>query len=261
MRITCPCCGALHELDTLVQHEYARRAVAAAAQLPPALFAACMRYLRLFVAASINAAPQRALTMDRAATLLDILVQAINAGKVEAKGRNWSAPLAAWPQAFEAVFERADSGALKRPLKSHAYLFGVISNLTNAEEAKAETATEQARASGSRRVGTPCPPAPEPAQLSPDLDEPTKAIPAFVEAALAKLTGGKSMAAATAKPAEDTPAADPLLGVTAQVIKGKWKGRIGQIVRVLSGDELALSIHFARNGERVITFDKSELSL
>jgi hypothetical protein len=281
MRITCPCCGALHELDTLVQHEYARRAVAAAAQLPPALFAACMRYLRLFVSVS---SPQRALTADRAATLLDALVQAINAGKVDAKGRDWSAPLSAWPQAFDAVFERADSGALKRPLKSHAYLFGVISNLTNAEEAKAEAATE-VRRMGGRAHAQPAAFASEPysrgavlvkmetstfvqnaPESLPTLDrskKPSREIPAFAEQMMAKLSARKSFAAASAQPAEANvaaPAPDPLLGTLAAVAKGRWKGKGGTIVRVV-GEQIYVAIQFPHNGLQTIPFNRSELSL
>ena len=245
LRFTCPCCGAVNEIDALVQHEYGRKAVVAAAQLPPALFAQTMRYLRLFVSPS---APQRSLTMDRAATLLDALMQAITAGLVNAKGRDWAAPLAVWPDAFEAVFAAVADQRRKLPLTNHAYLFGCIANMTNAVEAKQEATTEQARKSPVLNA--------EPDATATDA---APEIPAFVKEAFAKL-GNKSMHAVTAQQAKDDAPADPLLSRFVAIAKGKWKGKGGTIVRVV-GDQVYLAIQFPRNGLQTIPFNRSELSL
>lgn len=278
LRFTCPCCGAVNEIDALVQHEYGRKAVVAAAQLPPALFAQTMRYLRLFVSAS---APQRSLTMDRAATLLDALVQAITAGLVNTKGRDWAAPVTVWPDAFDAVFAAVADGRRKLPLTNHAYLFGCIANMANATEAKAEDATEAQR-KGGRVLATQTPfdandqhtgavlvksetstytqSTPDPSPTLVLDSEPLREIPDFVQAAFAKLSGNKSMQAVTAQQAKDDAPADPLLGQMAGITKGKWKGKGGTIVRVV-GDQVYVAIVFPRNGLQTIPFNRSELSL
>lgn len=280
LRFTCPCCGAVNEIDALVHHEYARKAVVAAAQLPPELFGRTMRYLRLFVSAN---APQRNLTMDRAATLLDALVQAVSAGKVEARGRDWSAPLAAWAPAFDAVFERVDSGALKTPLKTHAYLFGCIANMADGVEAKQEQAVEAQRKGGrvvSQRtetaysveqavargeavfvdLSTNVANGPQPTLNGESSEKPNREIPPEALAVMASITSRKSMQAVSAQQAILDAPADPLLGQFAAITKGKWKGKGGTIVRVV-GDQVYLAIQFARNGLQTIPFNRAELSL
>lgn len=238
----------MHELDTLVQHEYARKTVVAAAELPPALFGQTMRYLRLFVSPN---APQRALTMDRAAVILDDLTQAIKAGKVEARGRGWSAPLAVWPVAFEAVFAAAEAGTVKLPLRDSRYLYGVIANQANGVEAKAEAVSEEQRRA---------PVLVERERAAVDAEVRTE-MPDFVKEALAKLTGGKSLTAAiSTTPVVATGPVDPLLGQMARVNKGKWKGKGGTIVRV-AGDLVYVCIVFPRNGKQVLEFNKKELDL
>lgn len=234
----------MHELDTLVQHEYARKTVVAAAELPPALFGQTMRYLRLFVSPN---APQRALTMDRAALILDDLTQAIKAGKVEARGRSWSAPMAIWPAAFEAVFAAADAGTVKLPLKGNQYLYGVIANQANGVEAKAEAVVEEQRR------------APVLVERERAAEPPSQSVD--VLALLAGLKGTKSLTAAinTVNPVATGPI-DPLIGHMASVNKGKWKGKGGTIVRV-AGELVYLRIQFPRLGEQVLEFNKKELDL
>lgn len=238
----------MHELDTLVQHEYARKTVVAAAELPPALFGQTMRYLRLFVSPS---APQRALTMDRAAVILDGLTQAIKAGKVEARGRSWSAPLTVWPVAFDAVFAAADAGTVKLPLKGNQYLFGVIANQANGVEAKAEAVVEEQRRA----------PVLVERERTAVAAEARTEMPDYVKEALAKLTANKTLTTAinTVNPIDPGPA-DPLLGQMARVNKGKWKGKGGTIVRV-AGDLVYVCIVFPRNGKQVLEFNKKELDL
>ncbi len=263
LRATCPTCAAVHEFDALIQHDYGRKAVVAAMHLPPALSAQCFRYLRLFVSPN---APQRGLTMDRAATLLDSLVQTVNAAQVNAKGRDWSAPLAVWPDAFDAVFAAVADGRRKLPLTNHAYLFGCIANMANVTEAKQETATEQARRSpvlNDRLSETLSDESAVKRKSDQDCviaEEGPREIPDFVKATFAQLVGNKSMQAVSAQQAALDAPADPLLHQMAQVTKGKWKGKGGTIVRV-AGDQVYVAITFPRNGLQTIPFNRSELAL
>jgi hypothetical protein len=278
MRLPCPTCGAVHEWDSVVQHDYARKALAAAFALPPALQVHIARYLRLFASPH---APQRALTPDRYATLLQAVVADINKGAIEARGRTWSAPVARWAGAFEAVFAATADGRRKLPLRDHSYLYGVLVNMADQAEAKGERATEQQRQSRplvavEESFGADAP-ADDGVQLKPDAAEATAPaaraeVPEFVKEALSKLTMGKRMANARK---DDAPQAEehPLIGKLARVIKGKWKGRTGTVERVTATDvvkvddrmeiteTVALRIEFARNGTQVITFKKSELEL
>ena len=119
MRLTCPCCGATLSLEALLNDVAARQAVATALALPAALGPRLLRYLGLFRPA------QRSLTWDRAASLLAELQTMIDAGHIRRHGRSWPAPHAAWQTALDTVLERKN---LTLPLKSHGWLYEVISN-------------------------------------------------------------------------------------------------------------------------------------
>lgn len=136
MRLTCPCCGSMLSLEVLLNDAAARQAVASALSLPAGLGSRLLRYIGLF------RPPQRSLTWDRAAKLLDELQQMITAGQIQRHGRAWAAPHVAWQSALDALFERQ---GLQLPLKSHGYLLEIIAGLANQTEAVAETAAEQRR--------------------------------------------------------------------------------------------------------------------
>jgi hypothetical protein len=280
LRGTCPCCAAVFEYDATIQHDYGRKAIIAAMQLPPALAARCFRYLRLFISPG---APQSRLNNDRAATLLDALVQAITAASVHVKGRDWAAPLTLWPEAMDAVFAAVADNRRKLPLTNHAYLFGCIANMADAAEAQQEGATEAQRKNGrvfSAGAHTafdvePVPPRADAAlddlstskkigeQPAPNGDADEKLpreVPDFVKAAFAQLIGNKSIPLVTAQQAALDAPADPLIGQLAGISKGKWKGKGGTIVRV-AGDQVYVAIQFPRNGLQTIAFNRSELSL
>lgn len=282
MRIPCPTCGAMHEWDTLVQSDYARKALTAAFALPPALQVHIARYLRLFIS---ERAPQHALTPDRYATLLSALVASINEGRIEARGRHWSAPQAAWAAAFDAVFAAVADGRRKTPLRDHSYLYGVLVNMADQAEAKGERATEQQRQT---RPLNAVDVAEEPETLTAanpvsrnstndvreqaDATQPAgpRAIPDFVMATISKLSVGKAMK--SARSAEPAPEGEPhpLIGRLAKVIKGKWKGKSGTVERVTDTDvtaggqivsTVAVRIDFPRNGTQVLSFRMEELEL
>ena len=136
MRLTCPCCGATNSLETLLNDAAARHAVARALSLPAGLGPGLLRYLGMF------RPPQRSLTWDRVAKLLDELIVMIDAGQIQRHGRAWPAPIAAWKAALDEIAGRR---SLDLPLKSHGYLLEIIAGISNKAEAVAEAEEEKRR--------------------------------------------------------------------------------------------------------------------
>ena len=150
MKLTCPCCGAMHSIEGLLADAAARRAVAAALALPAGLGDRVLRYIGLF-------RPQtRGLGWDRAARLLEELHVAIDAGQIERDGRCWPAPLDYWKNAIDQMLDGRERLAL--PLKTHGYLYEIIAGHSRRadqrEAARAEVADERARARQGERGGT-----------------------------------------------------------------------------------------------------------
>lgn len=149
MRLTCPCCGAAHSLEGLLADQSAREAVIAALGLPGALGERLVRYVSLF------RPRERALSWERAARLLSELNTAVHAGQIERDGRVYPAPLDYWKLAIDQMLDQRDK--LKRPLKSHGYLFEIIIGLSQkADEKRAarqEVEDERARAREGERQG------------------------------------------------------------------------------------------------------------
>ena len=112
MRVSCPACGMDITLDALLVHDEARRAIALAMNVSPAVARRLMKYLGLF------RPPSRQLTMDRLAALLDELLPMIEAGAIERRGRRWIGLRPEdWCAALDVVLEHRDAGRLKLPLK------------------------------------------------------------------------------------------------------------------------------------------------
>lgn len=147
MLIVCPSCGGRHSLDAAVADADARRAVERALSLP-ALGAPAIHYLACFRPA------KGSLRWSRAAALLDELAGVVEAGRVERGGRTWEVPAEVWPEAFEAVLAARDAGRLRRPLKSHGYLFEAAAGIAERRAGEAETRRdEERRAAGRRAAG------------------------------------------------------------------------------------------------------------
>lgn len=146
MRVSCPACGAELTLDALLAHEAARRAVAAAMTVSPALADRLMKYLGLFRPA------KRQLTMDRVAALLDELLPMIQAQKVERGGRSYDTILDTWKQALDQILRARDAGKLTLPLKSHGYLLEIVCGLCEAFERSEEERRELARRNAHRSL-------------------------------------------------------------------------------------------------------------
>ncbi len=122
MRTRCPSCGATLSLDALIAHDGAREALTVAFKLSGALGSALVRYLALFRPES------RELTMDRVARLVGDLLPDLQAQRISRNGQVYDAPLEAWVWAIEQALAARDAGRLTLPLKSHGWLYEVISN-------------------------------------------------------------------------------------------------------------------------------------
>lgn len=122
MRTRCPSCGTTLSLDALVAHEAAREALASAFKLSGQIGSALVRYVALFRPES------RELTMDRVARLIGDLLPDLQAQRITRNGQVYDAPLEAWVWAVEQALAARDAGRLTLPLKSHGWLYEVISN-------------------------------------------------------------------------------------------------------------------------------------
>ncbi|HAF00417.1 MAG TPA: hypothetical protein DCG63_03895 [Methylophilaceae bacterium] len=140
MKFTCPNCYETLSLAALIEHDAAREAVRLALEFPAPLGKQFLQYASLFKPA------QRALSMDRFASILNDLLPMIKAAQIERNGRLWPAPQSYWSQAFDSMLSGRDK--LSLPLKSHGYLLEILAGFANKAEAKAETKHEQTRKYG-----------------------------------------------------------------------------------------------------------------
>lgn len=127
MNIKCPNCGAVHSLDSLIGNDGAADLVKAVLEFDAAIGKAAIRYVGLFRPAKSQ------LTFARTAKLLGELLPDIKAGEISRDGVVYPAPPEAWIYGFHTVIEARDAGRLKLPLKSHGYLYEVISGWSPAE--------------------------------------------------------------------------------------------------------------------------------
>jgi hypothetical protein len=122
MRTRCPTCGSTLSLDALVAHDGAREALATAFKISGHFGSAVVRYLALFRPET------RELTMDRVAKLLGEILPDVQAQRISRDGHLFEAPLEAWIWGLEQTVDARNSGRLKPPLKTHGYLYEVISS-------------------------------------------------------------------------------------------------------------------------------------
>ena len=139
----CPSCATEIGLDAFmrlaVNDEQMRGLVADLVAVSLPMSADVLRYLRLFKPA------KQALKTETVRRVLAELAPAIKSGQIEARGRLWACGADGWRAGFAAVFAAADAGKLKTPLAGNAYLFGVLANMADQLEAKAETQREAER--------------------------------------------------------------------------------------------------------------------
>lgn len=146
MKLTCPNCYETLSLAALIEHDAAREAIKLALEFPAPLGKLLLQYASLFKPA------QRALSMDRFASILNELLPMIQAAQIERNGRAWPAPQAYWQQAFETMWSGRDK--LTLPLKSHGYLLEIMSGFANKASAQAEKQHEQGRKYGEIKTCT-----------------------------------------------------------------------------------------------------------
>lgn len=121
MKTRCPCCGAENSLDALIAHEGARQVVWAAAQVGGEVGKLAVQYIALFRPA------KTALTFERMEKLLGELLPDMERGAISRNSLEYPAPPEAWIYGFRELLSRRNVGSLKLPLKSHGYLYEVIS--------------------------------------------------------------------------------------------------------------------------------------
>lgn len=122
MRTKCPNCGAVHSLDSLLGNDGATELIQAVLEFDAAVGKLAVRYVGLFRPAKSQ------LTFSRAAKLLGELLPDIQAGQISRDGVVYPAPPEAWIYGLQAAIDARDAGRLKLPLKSHGYLYEVISS-------------------------------------------------------------------------------------------------------------------------------------
>lgn len=122
MKTRCPACGATTSLDALLGHGDAGQAFVASLNLTGALAKPLVKYLAMFRSES------RDLTFDRTAKLLNELAPDIIAKQIKRGHHTYPAPQAAWVWAINIMLERRDQQKLDLPLKTHGYLYEVISS-------------------------------------------------------------------------------------------------------------------------------------
>ncbi len=135
MQVTCPCCAGRFSIEAAFTDDAARAAVAAALKFPAPLGEQLLRYVALFRPA------QRALSWDRAARLLNELLEPISAGRVQRDGRWYPAPVEAWRRALEQMLDQRDR--LRLPLKSHGYLIEILIGVIDEVAAESERRREE----------------------------------------------------------------------------------------------------------------------
>ena len=122
MKTKCPACGATCSLDALLGHSDASQAFVASLNLTGALAKPLVKYLAMFRSES------RDLTFERTAKLLNELAPDIVAKQIKRGHHTYPAPQAAWVWAISVMLDRRDQQKLDLPLKTHGYLYEVISS-------------------------------------------------------------------------------------------------------------------------------------
>lgn len=149
MQLTCPCCNGRFPIESALQDDAARRAVAAALRLPPPLGDLVLRYLGCF------RPEKRALAWDRAARLLDELLDLISTAQVKRNQVTRPAPLDAWKYALESTLEARDAGTLDLPLKNgHAYLAEIVWRESGRRQGRREQVREEQKQHPAHRKST-----------------------------------------------------------------------------------------------------------
>lgn len=136
MKTRCPACGATSSLDALLGHSEASQAFVSSLSLLGDLKIPMVKYLAMF-------RPQnRDLTFERAAKLLTEIAPDFVAKQIKRGHHTYPAPTGAWGWAIGVLLERRDQNKIDLPLKTHGYLYEVITSYKPDQHAAPEpTAT------------------------------------------------------------------------------------------------------------------------
>lgn len=133
MNCRCPNCGAVNSLDSLLANDDVRNVVQLLAELGGELPKALLRYCGLFRPA------QSQLTFARTAKLLGELLPDIREQRIERNKQVFDAPPDAWLWAIAQMLDARDAQRLETPLRSHGYLYEVISKYRPENNVMAQT--------------------------------------------------------------------------------------------------------------------------
>lgn len=121
MKCKCPNCYATGSLEMFTSDE-ASQAFASVLNLTGELAKPLIKYLGLF------RSENRDLSFSRTAKLINEIAPDIVAGQIQRNRQTYPAPKKAWIWAINIMLERREQGLLQLPLKTHGYLYEVISS-------------------------------------------------------------------------------------------------------------------------------------
>lgn len=130
--IACPVCGTELSMAQLFASEYSQRAFYRLASVSIPLGARLLQYCTLF------APPKTRLTVPKQVKLILQLLPDLERQTITSRGRDWSAPLAAWALAIDQMLATRDAGRLDLPMKGHGYLYSILVGMADKAEANAE---------------------------------------------------------------------------------------------------------------------------
>jgi hypothetical protein len=175
VKLVCPECGLQGDLIAFLVDGEARLLAAEFARVPAETGNLTARYLGLFKPAG------RALALHKATRLVRELADAMQAGAVPRKGRDWPTSPAMWRQALETMLDARER--LTLPLKTHGYLFEIVAGLADRQEAREERVVEQRRRSAQHRA---------PAPVATEKPSDPQLARSLIGEAISKLRGGPS---------------------------------------------------------------------
>jgi hypothetical protein len=147
MRLTCPACGCVGDVEAFLVEDEAKRLAVSFAAMDPALGRAVLSYLRLFKPHS------QALRLGRAVKIVSELMALVESGTVcrdERSDVRRAATPSMWAAGIEQMLASPPSGL---PLANHHYLRAVVFGIADTTEAKAEARVEEQRRAGQHRPG------------------------------------------------------------------------------------------------------------
>lgn len=143
-RIACPICGSELTPAQLFAHEATQHAFERMIAVSVPLGARVTSYITLFNP------PKTRLTIAKQVRLILQLLPDLERQAITYKGRDWTAPLAAWSAAIDQMEAARAAGRLDLPLSGHGYLYAILAGLADKREAAAERQREDERRTGAR---------------------------------------------------------------------------------------------------------------